>query len=64
MKDAEYTRKGHIIRNAKGEVVFDGKSRLAQNQKGDGINLAKRESRRLQMESDRALGLGTLRLAS
>ena len=58
------TRKDHIIRNGK-EVVFDGSSKFAPGnyrREGTGINQAKRESRRLQMESDKGLGRGTVKV--
>lgn len=57
MKEAQYTRKGHIIRNANGDIVFKGETRGAVS-----INAAKRESRRLQLEADGKLGLGTVRV--
>ena len=61
-----FTRKDHIIRNDAGEVVFDGSQKFAPGnikREGTGINQAKRESRRLQMESDKGLGHGSLRVA-
>lgn len=62
-----FKRKDHIIRDAKGEVVFDGSKQFAPGnvwREGTGINQAKRESRRLQMESDRGLGRGTVKVAA
>ena len=43
--EVKYYRKGHIIKNAKGEIVFTG---TCENTKYRSINAAKRESRRLQ----------------
>lgn len=55
MKEQQYTRKGHSIRDMNNNIVFESP---------DGsINRAKRESRRLQLEADGKLGLGTLRVA-
>lgn len=62
-----FTRKDHIIRNAEGEVVFDGSQKFAPGnvwREGTGINQAKRESRRLQMESDKGLGRGSVKVAA
>lgn len=58
MKEAQYIRKDHVIRNIGGDTVFEGKTSGARS-----INAAKRESRRLQLEADGKLGLGTLRVA-
>ena len=61
------TRKGHIIRNEEGEVIFDGSQKFAAGnykREGDGINQAKRESRRLQMESDNGLGRGSMKVVA
>jgi hypothetical protein len=64
-EDTMFKRKDHIIRNAEGEVVFDGSQKFAGGnfqREGTGINQAKRESRRLQMESDHGLGRGTVKV--
>lgn len=53
MKSMRFTRKKNIIREGL-KVIYDGKS----------INAAKRESRRLQLGADGALGRGTLRKLS
>jgi len=48
MQEIKYYRKGHIIRNGRGndaDIVFNGKS----------INEAKRESRRIQATEGRCL---------
>lgn len=50
LKEPQYYRKGRIIRGPCGDTDFDS------------INEAKRESRRLQMAVDGALGRGTLRV--
>lgn len=66
-EDAMFTRKNHIIRDEKGKVVFDGSQKFAPGnfqQEGEGINQAKRESRRLQMEADKGLGRGTVKVAA
>lgn len=54
MKEQQYTRKGSVIRDMDNNVVFESPKGF--------VNEAKRESRRLQLESDGALGLGTLRV--
>ena len=59
MKEAQYTRKNHIISDVDGNVVFEGKTNGVSS-----INAAKRESRRLQLDADGKLGLGTLRVRS
>lgn len=67
MKPTKYIRKGHcivdcekVLNNEQG-VVFDGSSREMLKKGGEGINCAKRESRRLQMELDGGLGRGSVR---
>jgi len=60
-----FKRKDHIIRDAEGAVVFDGSKKLAPGnvwREGTGINQAKRESRRLQMEANKGLGRGTVKV--
>jgi len=52
MKDAQWYRKGHILRHATDGRVEDCKT----------INNAKRRSRALQMELDGALGRGSVRI--
>lgn len=59
MKEAKYFRKDHVIRDIGGDTVFEGKTNGVRS-----INAAKRESRRLQIEADGCLGLGTLRKRS
>ena len=54
MKEPIYFRKGHIIKDASRTVVFEGKQKS--------INAAKRESRRLQLKEDGALGRGSLKV--
>lgn len=66
-EDEMFKRKDHIIRDEKGKVVFDGSKQFAAGnvwREGTGINQAKRESRRLQMESDKGLGRGTVKVAA
>ena len=52
MKEAKYVRCGRVIRN-----MAEGKDTAF-----DSITLAKRESRRLQMQEDGALGRGSVRV--
>lgn len=59
MKAQEYTRKGHVIRDMAGEVVFTGTQKIGGKEFAS-INAAKRESRRLQQPN---LGSGILRVA-
>ena len=54
-KEQQFVRKGHVIRDMDKNIVFESKT--------GSVNEAKRESRRLQIEHDSALGLGTLRVA-
>lgn len=55
----EYVRKGHVIKDMKGKVIFTG---TVPGKKGiASINAAKRESRRIQGNS---LGRGILRVAA
>lgn len=63
MKEAQFFRKDHVIKDANGKVVFTGIVKIGGKEFAS-INKAKAESRRLQMESDKALGRGTVRLAS
>lgn len=54
MKQAEYTRKGKQLINLTSGVVENFKR----------VNQAKRASRGIQMDADRALGRGTVRCLS
>jgi len=55
----QYVRKGHVIKNMAGDVVFTG-SHGAGEKKRPSINAAKRHSRELQGSR---LGCGLLRVA-
>jgi len=57
-KTLEYIRKGHIIRDVSGTIVFEGYAGSGEH-RVPSINAAKRESRKLQGS---ALGLGSLRV--
>ena len=56
----EFIRKGHIIRDMAGKVVFTGYYQRRDGQ-APSINAAKRESRKLQGNN---LGSGILRVAA
>lgn len=62
MKKAIWERNGHTLKNleegGKRQVMRGGR-----DGKTPSINAAKRESRRLQMELDKGLGRGSVRLA-
>ena len=60
MKEQQYERKAHIIRDMDENIVFEGKLDLGALGSLPSINAAKRESRRLQGS---ALGQGMLRVA-
>ena len=55
----QYTRKGHIIRDMAGALVFEGYVGSGDDRRPS-INAAKRESRKLQAGQ---LGQGLLRVA-
>ena len=57
--ETQYERKGHVIRDMAGEVVFTGTVGQGEFAKPS-INAAKRESRKLQGS---ALGHGLVRVA-
>jgi len=56
-----FTRKDHIITDESGKVVFTGIVKIGGKEFAS-INKAKRESHRLQMESDKRLGAGTVKV--
>lgn len=57
-QDQQYTRKGHVIRDMDGNMVFEGYIGYDEARRPS-INAAKRESRKLQGS---ALGQGLLQL--
>ena len=59
MKEQQYERKAHIIRDMDENIVFEGKLDLGALDSLPSINAAKRESRKLQAGQ---LGSGILRV--